>query len=178
MEVIPVVLGAIFFFFSSRRRHTRLQGDWSSDVCSSDLVLRRGGIYRLREVAADLDRQAVAPGIRDARAAAERVLEKVQVVEAPVRAEAAELDALRALRQGGMRHHGCESHQENQPLHRDSSHGPRYGAANRTALNSSLKVPCVWPRNWGRNPNRITRPLPTGASTSAAFPASRSWYRA
>src|SRR5256885_7208357 len=24
-------------FFSSRRRHTRLQGDWSSDVCSSDL---------------------------------------------------------------------------------------------------------------------------------------------
>src|SRR5256885_737037 len=28
----------VFFFFSSRRRHTRLQGDWSSDVCSSDLT--------------------------------------------------------------------------------------------------------------------------------------------
>src|SRR5256885_5065750 len=28
------------FFFSSRRRHTRLQGDWSSDVCSSDLPAR------------------------------------------------------------------------------------------------------------------------------------------
>src|SRR5256885_2143333 len=27
------------FVFSSRRRHTRLQGDWSSDVCSSDLNL-------------------------------------------------------------------------------------------------------------------------------------------
>src|SRR2546426_6950122 len=27
----------LVFFFSSRRRHTRLQGDWSSDVCSSDL---------------------------------------------------------------------------------------------------------------------------------------------
>src|SRR5256885_290660 len=26
----------LIFFFSSRRRHTRLQGDWSSDVCSSD----------------------------------------------------------------------------------------------------------------------------------------------
>src|SRR5690242_21503300 len=26
------------FFFSSRRRHTRLTCDWSSDVCSSDLV--------------------------------------------------------------------------------------------------------------------------------------------
>src|SRR5256885_1700951 len=29
---------SIIFFFSSRRRHTRLQGDWSSDVCSSDLA--------------------------------------------------------------------------------------------------------------------------------------------
>src|SRR5256885_6033492 len=28
------------FFFSSRRRHTRLQGDWSSDVCSSDLLIK------------------------------------------------------------------------------------------------------------------------------------------
>src|SRR2546429_1116455 len=27
-----------FFFFSSRRRHTRCSRDWSSDVCSSDLV--------------------------------------------------------------------------------------------------------------------------------------------
>src|SRR5690348_17704490 len=26
------------FFFSSRRRHTRWTGDWSSDVCSSDLL--------------------------------------------------------------------------------------------------------------------------------------------
>src|SRR5437867_11628603 len=30
----------LFFFFSSRRRHTRSYGDWSSDVCSSDLVPR------------------------------------------------------------------------------------------------------------------------------------------
>src|SRR5207245_7809716 len=31
-----------YFFFSSRRRHTRCYRDWSSDVCSSDLrVLRR-----------------------------------------------------------------------------------------------------------------------------------------
>src|SRR2546430_7306906 len=28
------------FFFSSRRRHTRFDCDWSSDVCSSDLLLR------------------------------------------------------------------------------------------------------------------------------------------
>src|SRR3712207_9319164 len=31
----------MFFFFSSRRRHTRYWRDWSSDVCSSDLVLER-----------------------------------------------------------------------------------------------------------------------------------------
>src|SRR5437016_13874504 len=31
----------VFFFFSSRRRHTRLVSDWSSDVCSSDLVERK-----------------------------------------------------------------------------------------------------------------------------------------
>src|SRR3712207_8135586 len=29
----------MFFFFSSRRRHTRYWRDWSSDVCSSDLIL-------------------------------------------------------------------------------------------------------------------------------------------
>src|SRR5688572_7014175 len=28
----------LFFFFSSRRRHTRFDCDWSSDVCSSDLL--------------------------------------------------------------------------------------------------------------------------------------------
>src|SRR5256885_6141633 len=32
-----VAFSSLVFFFSSRRRHTRLQGDWSSDVCSSDL---------------------------------------------------------------------------------------------------------------------------------------------
>src|SRR5437764_1605085 len=30
----------LIFFFSSRRRHTRYIGDWSSDVCSSDLTAR------------------------------------------------------------------------------------------------------------------------------------------
>src|SRR5574337_384469 len=40
----------IRFFFSSRRRHTRLSGDWSSDVCSSDLRAARacpGPAYRI-----------------------------------------------------------------------------------------------------------------------------------
>src|SRR6267154_2090984 len=39
----------VFFFFSSRRRHTRWTGDWSSDVCSSDL-----GLATTTEEVADL----------------------------------------------------------------------------------------------------------------------------
>src|SRR5258706_9488679 len=41
IEVRRVTIGAnrcSIFFFSSRRRHTRLVSDWSSDVCSSDLA--------------------------------------------------------------------------------------------------------------------------------------------
>mgnify|MGYP002266051361 CR=1 FL=1 len=34
-----IIIIIILFFFSSRRRHTRYSGDWSSDVCSSDLAL-------------------------------------------------------------------------------------------------------------------------------------------
>src|SRR5206468_9888943 len=37
-----------FFFFSSRRRHTRSDRDWSSDVCSSDLFVARAAIIRGR----------------------------------------------------------------------------------------------------------------------------------
>src|SRR5256884_2336370 len=49
MQILFVLLGVlvgdaevcvvvVFFFFSSRRRHTRCSRDWSSDVCSSDLI--------------------------------------------------------------------------------------------------------------------------------------------
>src|SRR2546430_11389935 len=34
---MPVIRHVFVFFFSSRRRHTRFDCDWSSDVCSSDL---------------------------------------------------------------------------------------------------------------------------------------------
>src|SRR5262249_58559063 len=44
------------FFFSSRRRHTRLVSDWSSDVCSSDLDMvatlgELGGLHTLEDFA-------------------------------------------------------------------------------------------------------------------------------
>src|SRR5690606_40281670 len=37
-----------FFFFSSRRRHTRFSRDWSSDVCSSDLAERAASLCMAR----------------------------------------------------------------------------------------------------------------------------------
>src|SRR5256885_11889743 len=46
---MPSVVDMIIFFFSSRRRHTRLQGDWSSDVCSSDLAHCAPGTYSIGE---------------------------------------------------------------------------------------------------------------------------------
>src|SRR5688500_19101819 len=36
-SALQAAMAVFTFFFSSRRRHTRLQGDWSSDVSSSDL---------------------------------------------------------------------------------------------------------------------------------------------
>src|SRR5256885_4660279 len=45
MTCSSLVLLSLFFFFSSRRRHTRLQGDWSSDVCSSDLGTMSAGAF-------------------------------------------------------------------------------------------------------------------------------------
>src|SRR2546430_12127281 len=37
----------MLFFFSSRRRHTIFDCDWSSDVCSSDLLMRNRKLIRL-----------------------------------------------------------------------------------------------------------------------------------
>src|SRR2546429_3613581 len=60
-----VFLGAIsfmvylIFFFSSRRRHTRCSRDWSSDVCSSDLIVGTRGRNPLQFV-------EIVPGVIDA----------------------------------------------------------------------------------------------------------------
>src|SRR4051812_50061814 len=44
-------MSSAHFFFSSRRRHTRLTCDWSSDVCSSDLEVRLSPAHFSREFA-------------------------------------------------------------------------------------------------------------------------------
>src|SRR5699024_11367759 len=47
-------LFSLFFFFSSRRRHTRSKRDWSSDVCSSDLnMVTKYSIDRWHQMVAD-----------------------------------------------------------------------------------------------------------------------------
>src|SRR2546430_7337824 len=50
------------FFFSSRRRHTKFDCDWSSDVCSSDLEVRgrRAERVHLARLFFDADRRHVA----------------------------------------------------------------------------------------------------------------------
>src|SRR5438128_8420450 len=52
------LLMLFYFFFSSRRRHTRCYRDWSSDVCSSDLIpLLKGRFF------SDLDTVRNAPQV-------------------------------------------------------------------------------------------------------------------
>src|SRR5256885_6109153 len=55
LTTVLYLLCTFLFFFSSRRRHTRLQGDWSSDVCSSDLVELRDDRVGHRGRAAEHD---------------------------------------------------------------------------------------------------------------------------
>src|SRR5689334_24703037 len=48
----------MYFFFSSRRRHTRWNCDWSSDVCSSDLLSKASILtqIRMKEVEPEMNR--------------------------------------------------------------------------------------------------------------------------
>src|SRR5690606_40522262 len=61
----------VFFFFSSRRRHTRFSRDWSSDVCSSDLrILQenpslRGTVFDLPSVVEGAKEAIAAAGLTD-----------------------------------------------------------------------------------------------------------------
>src|SRR5436189_4505773 len=72
-------IACLFFFFSSRRRHTRYIGDWSSDVCSSDLTYPWSMYVRVIDLLVEhLDATIVVTGARDERALVEQVLGNVQ----------------------------------------------------------------------------------------------------
>src|SRR5215510_6791799 len=75
LQFVTRFLNFLFFFFSSRRRHTSWPRDWSSDVCSSDLADR---LLRLAgeaddEGAVHLDPQRVTVGGELARSEERRV---------------------------------------------------------------------------------------------------------
>src|SRR5260370_42257853 len=61
-NTVNIYVGCFFFFFSSRRRHTRFKCDWSSDVCSSDLI---GFAVHLTGEANSSDFFSFEVGIRD-----------------------------------------------------------------------------------------------------------------
>src|SRR3989475_7515724 len=66
LTYLQMVFNFIFFFFSSRRRHTRFDCDWSSDVCSSDLRgllcdLHAYGMRQLGVAGADPNDQVSVP---------------------------------------------------------------------------------------------------------------------
>src|SRR5947209_11367282 len=56
-----------YFFFSSRRRHTRYWRDWSSDVCSSDLLLA-DAVQANRKELAELESRNVGKAISSVKA--------------------------------------------------------------------------------------------------------------
>src|SRR5437660_3479673 len=62
----------IFFFFSSRRRHTRWPRDWSSDVCSSDLLRQADGFEGVADAAAG-ERLDLLGDVAEARSEERRV---------------------------------------------------------------------------------------------------------
>src|SRR2546421_6016726 len=84
-------LGCVFFFFSSRRRHTRSDRDWSSDVCSSDLNGVR--VFRPASLAAGLSQLREAGiqsvlceggGALGARLLTDGLVDRLYWVQAPV----------------------------------------------------------------------------------------------
>src|SRR5436853_1020616 len=72
-----------FFFFSSRRRHTRCLSDWSSDVCSSDLDFGTAVTYDAINADGDYLGGAIAPGVEislDALVSQTAMLRRVEPV--------------------------------------------------------------------------------------------------
>src|SRR6266487_1506495 len=76
----------MFFFFSSRRRHTRWTGDWSSDVCSSDLpdLTDLGSLNLWASIAFAFAGLELAPSMGGEIENPERTLPKAVFISAPL----------------------------------------------------------------------------------------------
>src|SRR3989440_3659740 len=106
----------MFFFFSSRRRHTRSDRDWSSDVCSSDLTFSKawglagcrvgyalGSPYVIGVLrAAGGPYSVAAPSIALALAQLEHGEEALRAHVARIRVERAQLATRLGARRGGL----------------------------------------------------------------------------
>src|SRR5256885_3280758 len=77
------------FFFSSRRRHTRLQGDWSSDVCSSDLNSQTSTSFTV-----DLEQEKQILFLKE---------RKLELEEKEIKLEKERLEILKLKREMGIR---------------------------------------------------------------------------
>src|SRR5438270_9826229 len=86
------------FFFSSRRRHTRFDCDWSSDVCSSDLERRSEALAAERAEA-----QSSATTLLQARIAAEEALSRKSIEAAAAEKQSAEAARQRAAAEEELR---------------------------------------------------------------------------
>src|SRR6266498_3968675 len=90
--------GELFFFFSSRRRHTRCGRDWSSDVCSSDLVTILDAGRATLEIS-DPPYAAYIDEVEVGRRVAGPIRVAFEVADAAVAADAAEEAGARVLAQ-------------------------------------------------------------------------------
>src|SRR5260370_19978132 len=96
---------ALFFFFSSRRRHTRFKCDWSSDVCSSDLGSEMEGNRGQAEAFLKHGRQKMLAGVL------------LHVVEAPRPVDAAVHFRIRRAARSEERRVGKECRSRWSPYH-------------------------------------------------------------
>src|SRR5690348_18485047 len=102
----------ILFFFSRRRRHTWWTGDWSSDVCSSDLpvVDQRHELVALgrREERAGQDQVALGVHEPDQQVVTDRL--RVRLVQQIGRASRRERSTIQQVAAPIMKGYGCRSY--------------------------------------------------------------------
>src|SRR5699024_4074326 len=78
-----ILSASSLFFFSSRRRHTRSKRDWSSDVCSSDLVKEEINILEPELIKNPIPRHAARPAKKTSARHKKRGDEPNEVEETP-----------------------------------------------------------------------------------------------
>src|SRR3989442_2763928 len=96
--MVVAMAAAVGFFFSSRRRHTRCGRDWSSDVCSSDLLATPASV---QSVPTEGNQEDVVPMGMSAAWKAERIVANAaRIVAIELLAGAQGLEYLKPLRPG------------------------------------------------------------------------------